>query len=332
MKNTFKLFCLSAVLVIGGVSCKKKYDPQIPPECRLESHNFTSYASLSERVTLMPKEVLDAYRKMDNRPDYQAYNPSASDKALVLKYLALLPPIYWKVFEERCAGIYFIENFMGNGIANWAVDRDGKTYFHIALNPSSLRYSLSKTLTEREQSCFIGAPGLSVNVNAGDKYKGLAYALFHEATHAVDYIKRVTPFVEKDFPEKYWPKKSYKGDIFLKSWKDYAVPAKGGNFKGRDRIKFYGLGGGPKLEMKEAPSLYRGLAKSPFISLYGSKNWAEDLAELATFQMITAKLDQPYIITLSGFQKEDIIYKPMSSNRGKRAAEIMKVLESIPVD
>jgi len=55
--------------------------------------------------------------------------------------------------------------------------------------------------------------------------------------------------------------------------------------------------------MKEASVIYKGLARSSFISLYGSKNWAEDLAEMATFQMITAKLGQPYIVTLSGFDK-----------------------------
>ncbi|MEA3306640.1 MAG: hypothetical protein U9Q34_02530 [Elusimicrobiota bacterium] len=50
---------------------------------------------------------------------------------------------------------------------------------------------------------------------------------------------------------------------------------------------------------------------------------------MATFQMITDRLNQPYIIMLSGFGKEDIIYKPMSSNRGKRAREIMDIIEGL---
>jgi hypothetical protein len=169
---------------------------------------------------------------------------------------------------------------------------------------------------------------MSINVYAGAKYKGLAYALFHEATHAVDYVKGITPFVEPGLLEIYWPERNTKGNIFFNVWQDYSIPRSGRDFSGRDRIKFYGLGGGPKLEMKEAPALYKGLAASPFISSYGSKNWAEDLAEFATFQMITAKLGQPYIITLSGFGK-DMIFKPMSSSKRKRGAEIMKILEDI---
>lgn len=330
MKNIFKLVYLSLILtVVFTVSCKKKYDPQIYPVCRLETYNFKASSSLAERIKLMPKDVLAVYRQMDGRPDYLAYKPSSADKALVLEYLAFLPSIYQKVFKAHCVGIYFVENFMGNGMASWVVDSKGGIYFYITLNPISLKNSLSKTLTERERSCFIGAPGLNVSVNAGTKYKGLAYALFHEATHAVDYIKGVTPFVEATLPERYWPKKYATDNIFFKSWKDYFTPLKGMGFKNRDNIKFYGLGGGPKLKMEEAPALYKGLASSPFISLYGSKNWAEDLAELATFQMITTKLGQPYTITLSGFQKEDIVYKPMSSNRRKRAAEIMKILEAL---
>jgi hypothetical protein len=330
MKNIFKLFYVISISIIFA-SCKKSPQPQMPAMSQPEHFSFEMSSPLSERIKPMPESLLRLYRQMDNRSDYAAYKLSAVDKRLVLEYISLLPPIYQKVFRENCVGIYFIENFIGNGIASWVAGRDNKVYFHITLNPASLKDTLSKTLTERDRSCFSPAPGLSINIDAGTKYKGFAYALFHEATHAVDYVKRITPFVEKNLPEKYWPKKNTKGNIFFNFWKDYAIPRPGRGFEGRDKITFYGLDNGPKLKMKEAPVFYKGLARSPFISLYGSKNWAEDLAEMATFQMITAKLCQPYVVTLSGFAKEDIIYEPMSSNRGKRATEIMKILEAIPV-
>ncbi len=296
-----------------------------------EHFSFEISLPLSERIKPMPESLLRLYRQMDNRPDYEAYKLSAVDKSLVLEYLSFLPSIYQKVFRDNCVGIYFIEGFIGNGIASWVAGRDNKVYFHITLNPASLKDSLSKTLTERDRSCFIPAQGKNITIDAGTKYKGLAYALFHEATHAVDYVKGVTPFVERNLPKKYWPKRNIKENIFFNFWKDYDLPLKEKDYVGRTKITFYTLDNGPKLKMKEASVIYKGLARSSFISLYGSKNWAEDLAEMATFQMITAKLGQPYIVTLSGFAKEDIVYKPMSSNRGKRAAEIMKILESIPV-
>ena len=130
MKNIFKVFYLVLILAVSGsISCGKKYDPQVPLMARFDYYDFESSASLSDRIKLMPKEVLNFYRQIDRRADYQAYNPSSSDKALVLEYLKLLPPIYQKVFKERCAGIYFVENFMGNGMASWIVDRDDKIYF-----------------------------------------------------------------------------------------------------------------------------------------------------------------------------------------------------------
>ncbi|MEA3306641.1 MAG: hypothetical protein U9Q34_02535 [Elusimicrobiota bacterium] len=218
MKTIFKLFYLVFILIMV-VSCKQPSKPQISSLEHPKHFNFEMSSSLSERIKRMPESLLFLYRQMDNRPDYEAYKPSAADKDLVLEYLFLLPPIYERVFKERCVGIYFVENFMGNGIASWVKGRNNKVYFHITLNPASLKDSLSETLTERERSCFIKAPGKSIAVNAGAKYRGLAYALFHEATHAVDYIKGITPYVEKNLPEKYWPERNISENIFFNFWK-----------------------------------------------------------------------------------------------------------------
>jgi hypothetical protein len=166
-------------------------------------------------------------------------------------------------------------------------------------------------------------------VDAGEKYKGFLYALFHEGTHAVDYVKGVTPFADGSMPRKYFPVSPLAGGFFREAWADYGSPTPPVVIKGRENITFYGLGGGPKLPLSEALAMHRELALSPFISLYGSKSWAEDLAELAAFAFITQKLGQPYSIELTGFGPKPEVFYPMKGPAGPRSKKIMKLLGSL---
>ncbi|MBI4802156.1 MAG: hypothetical protein HY796_06495 [Elusimicrobia bacterium] len=336
IKNILKP--LSFILIpalAGAVACKKSGAhavgrAEVPEMAMIELYNYSPASELEERMGKMPDRLLEIYRQMDGRKDYAAYEPSKADKALVVKYLRLLPPVFERVFREKCVGLYFVRGFAGNGMTSWVVDAKGRLYFHMVLNPDALKNDLSATLTEREKSCFLPVPGGRVSVNAGKKYKGLAYALFHEGSHAVDYIYRVTPFVEPDFPERYRPPVPRSGNVFTRAWRNYSLPKPENDYRLRGKITFYGLGGGPKLAFSEAPELYRGLAGSPFVSLYGSKSWAEDFAELAAFDMITRTLGQPYKITLSVPVARPLVFEPMRSSKALiRAEKLMKRLESL---
>lgn len=275
-----------------------------PPEktlTRVEYFNFDPASRLEDRIKAMPPELFAYYRDWDKAPDYTRYEPAPEDKALIMEYFTLLPGVYRQVFEERCLGIYFIGGFKGNGVTSWADDKDGKVYFHVTLNPDSLKKDLSATLTEREASCFVPREGWEVKVNAGTRYKGLLYALLHEGAHGVDYVKGVTPWADDDMPAYLRPAADGKTAIFFRPfWRDFYVPEKGYDFPLRDKITFYGLGGGPKIDFADAPALYKGLEGAPFASLYGSKSWAEDFAELATLHVLAFKLKQPYTVTLTG--------------------------------
>lgn len=329
--NIFKTVCFALALALAGsVSCKRKPagDP-IPPVGRLEYYNFDPAAPLADRIGRIPDKLLDYFRQLDGRRDYRAYTPTAPEKALTLEYLALLPPVYAGVFNERCVGLYFVPDFMGNGATSWVLDRDGRVYFNIVLNPAVLKDDLSKTLTQRERSCFRPGPGPAVEVDAGEKYKGLAYALFHEGTHAVDYVKGVTPWADADMPVKYRPSAPLAGRFFYRVWSDYSTPKPYADIKGRKDITFYGLGGGPRLRPADSPALYAGLAESPYISLYGTKSWAEDLAELVSFYMITRELNQPYIITLRFPGGGETRFEPMSGAAGPRAGEMYARMKSL---
>lgn len=302
---------------------------QTPVMSSLASYDFDPSSKLEDRIGPPTKTLLEAYRLMDGRPDYGGYEPSAAEKKMVIKYLRLMPPPVERIFREKCVGLYFVSGFMGNGMASWVADEEGTVYFSIILNPAALTQTLSETLTEREKSCFIPEEGWEVSVDAGEKYKGLAYALFHESAHAMDYMKGVTPFVEPGMPENFRAPFRGDGGLFTEVWTDYSLPKKGSDYSGRDRITFYGLGGGPKIPAAEAPKLYEGLMKSPFISLYGSRSWAEDLAELAAYGLITGKLGQPYKITYTVPGAKKKVLKPMRGRAKARARAAVKALKGL---
>jgi len=272
--------------------------PELQALSRLETYAFDPASPLEARLTAVPPEVLAHFSAEDKRPDYASYLPTAAEKELLLAYLRLLPPAYEKIFKARCVGVYFISGFMGAGVTSWLAGPGDKIYFHIILNPAAFKKSLSQTLTERERSCFIPRQGWDVKVEAGDDYKGLFYALAHEGTHGLDYAAGVTLFADDTMPEYFRPRRTVAGKIFLERWEDYSKPRAELDFPGRDKLAFYGLGGGPKLEISEAPELYKGLLAGGFVSLYGAKSWAESLADLATFGALDA-LGQPYRITVT---------------------------------
>lgn len=323
-----RLLCL-VLLFFGGAACGQKQTPaELPLTDRLELYDYNPSLQLEDRIGPMPAKLLELYRQMDGRPDYKSYIPSPAEKAQLLEYLRLMPQFVERVFREKCVGIYFVEGFMGNGITSWVADSKGKLYFHITLNPASFRQTLSETLTERERSCFIPAKSWEISVDAGSKYKGLAYAVFHEAAHAADYIEGITPLMDPGQPEAYRAAVHPDGGLFTGTWAVASVPSAGNDFPDRVNLTFYGLGNGPKISLAKAPIVYKGLSGSPFVSLYGSKHSAEDFAELTAYSLIVASLGQPYRITVTG-PAVKIVSEPMKGRAGQRAEAALRLLEKI---
>lgn len=58
------------------------------------------------------------------------------------------------------------------------------------------------------------------------------------------------------------------------------------------------FGSGNRQSLDTAAPIYRALAQTPFVSLYGSSSWYEDVAELVTGYYMTQILKQPYRIVL----------------------------------
>ena len=83
------------------------------------------------------------------------------------------------------------------------------------------------------------------------------------------------------------------------------------------------------MDTSEALPLYKGLAGSGFVSLYGARSWAEDLAELATFALLTGSLGQPYRILVQSPDRKYLL-EPMSGRAASaRAAAALGYIKKI---
>lgn len=286
---------------------------------KLSSYAFDDARPLADRVEEMPPWLLKAWREMDEAPQYRPYLPTAKEKREFDRNLALLPKPIQDAMKDRLIAFYFIENLKGNGLTDWVLDASSRCYVYVVINPVVFRQTLSQTIAERDRSVFRGTVDLQVDAGRGDG--GIVYALAHEGLHAYDYIVGITPFTEPDVA---WHRP--KPALPWESWSAYDSPLAEGDFPARARLRFYGFKP-PELEAAEAAQVYRALARSPFVSLYGARNWADDAAELFVFHHITRTLGRAYRIRLRDDDGSTFAHEPAKSPAlRERAARILKSL------
>jgi len=282
------------------------------------AHSTDSYpevdgTALADRVGDIPDFVLNFMREYDSRPDYEEYQLTAEDERSVMNALENLPPLTRQVLAERLLGIYFIEDFLGNGLCDFVFAPDGEMYVYMVFNPRGLKTNISELLTEKENSCFTPVNGgFEITIDCGETYSGWQYILLHESTHAVDYVKTITPYVEEAI-QPLQRESEYSGKFIDEIWETYNRPVSKFDFNLRQQITFYGFGDGPKMMIPQSIEAYRQRELTPFVSLYASRTWPEDLAELVALYHLTEKMGQPYTITVTQLGHEKYSGQPMES-------------------
>lgn len=318
-------------LLLAVVGCTTVQTPSIEraiaamPAKNLKSYQFDAEAPLIDRVAAAPDFVLKYLRDADNTDKYTAYLPSNVEKGQLDSYLSLLPESYQRTLEERLVAIYFISNWIGSGMADYVLDERKQLYAILVINPETMKHDLSEWITYRESTAFQlqgqGSGRLTVRIDCGIQYTGLMYLLLHETSHIMDYIHHYTPYVEDNL--RALGLGTGDTDFTKGVWINYDTPVRQFDFASRHEISYYGLG--HLLSSAQAPAVYGGLKTSPFASLYGSRNWAEDFAELCTWYHYTGKLKQPYRIVWSDGDGTENVLEPMKSELVQRRLKDLPV-------
>lgn len=282
------------------------------PVAQAAAFRFDPKTPLEKRVRPPPAFVLEQLKKIDNTTAYAAHAPTAKQAQTVARLLAAFPPQWVSVFRQRYLGVYFVKGLKSSGYTDWVVDEQGRVFAWTALRAEVLDLSAQELLNKKEATVFkADKSGVSVSVSLGGGATGLDYILTHEATHVADMLLGLTPWTEEVFT--LFRVKAGRTDFTAPLWRDYNLPHRMNNFPGREKITFYGFGDGPLIPLAEARALYGRFSKQPFVSLYGSLNWAEELAELMAFDAITQRGRQRYVLTVKQPGQTDWIVEPMKN-------------------
>ena len=251
-KSGIFLPALASILLIASASCAKKPDKSIReilagmPFKHLENYEYNLDSELINRVSETPEMILSPLREMDGVDSYESYMPNERELRQIEDCLGLLPALNGKTMKDTLLGIYFVDGFMGSGMADYVLGPNDSLYTILIFNPEALRESLSDWMTFRENSCFIRDNGrYSVEVDCGDAYTGFLYALLHESSHIVDMVEKFTPYTEPALAELQNLGLGTSTPFTRDEWEAYDTPVARYRIDHRDRISFYGLGGAP---------------------------------------------------------------------------------------
>lgn len=264
---------------------------------------FDPSTSLASRITLPPESVLQRYRDLP-KPAPTLHQLTQAERADVENVLQELPAFTRQAFTQHVRSISFVEGIPANATT---IMEDGSTLptFNIVLRASLLHETVSQFLTRKERGYYSAtASDLTLNIEGGS-LSAVLYVLLHESVHVLDISNRAGQVG----PPRLFPS-GPSGLLEQGIWENARtkVPAYQSPLF---QIGWFGSGKPQSLDTAEPT--YRMLARTPFVSLYGSSNWYDDLAELVTCYYMTQTLKQPYRIDLH--RGTEVVYSlsPMDS-------------------
>jgi hypothetical protein len=271
-------------------------------------HGLDPTSPLESRVKDTPEAVLRMFKEAgDTMPTAHAL--TEAERLKLSAAFAALPPLHRRVLGERLRGVSFLDGMPNTALTSAVNPGEPYPLYHITIRAAILRDDVSEWLTWKERTCFeaAGSP-MSVAVEAG-KLDALLYVLLHEATHVVDDCLRITPAIPAgDQPAGGAPAGAFTEGV----WSGRTTPSPRYRDPLLERVRY--RAGGQTFAIDQADSVYTSLRRTPFVSLYGSSNWYDDLAEYVTLYHLTEVLKQPYRIVIRKEGQEAFAYEPMKSD------------------
>jgi hypothetical protein len=270
-------------------------------------HGLDPSSRLESRVRETPRTVLRMFEEGGGTAP-TAHALTAAERRKVSAAFAALPPLHRRILGERLRSVSFLDGMPNTALTSPVNPDEPYRLYHITIRAAILREDVSDWLTWKERTCFnaAGSP-LSVSVDAG-KLDAIVYVLLHEATHVVDGCLRITPALPAgDRPAGTAPASAFTEGV----WSGRTTPSPQYRDPLLESVRF--RAGGKSLAIDKAELVYAALRRTPFVSLYGSSNWYDDLAEYVTLYHLTEVLGQPYRIVIRKEGKKVLAYEPLKS-------------------
>jgi hypothetical protein len=271
-------------------------------------HGLDPTSSLGSRIKETPATVLKMFEEAGEAVP-TAHALTEAERRKLSAAFATLPPLHRRVLGDRLRSVSFLDGMPNTALTSPVNPDEPYRLFHITIRAGILREDVSEWMTWKERSCFeaAGSP-LSVAVEAG-KLDAILYVLLHETTHVVDACLRITPAIPSGDP----PAGDAPASAFTEGvWTGRLTPSPRYRDPLLERVRY--RAGGKTFAIDQAEAVYTSLGRTPFVSLYGSSNWYDDLAEYLALYHLTEVLKQPYRIVVRKEGKEAFAYEPMKSD------------------
>lgn len=289
-----------------GCSAPGATDDQPAADQRAEAarrHGLEFAVPPESRVKPTSPSVLKLFEELGG-PAPTPHPLTAAERSRVSAAFAALPPLHRQVLADRLRSINFLDGMPNTALTSTINPGEPYLVFDITIRAGILDQTVSDWLTWRERGYFEpGNSPLSVTVEAGT-LDALVYVLLHEATHVVDSCLRITPSIE---PGPAAPATDFTAGV----WSDRLTPAPPYRDALLEHLPF--RSGGRRTPIDQAEATYRALGRTPFVSLYGSSSWYDDLAESVAVAHLTATLGQPYRIVIRDGAAEVFRSEPVKS-------------------
>jgi hypothetical protein len=291
--------------LLGGCPPLSADEPGTTADLRaqaLRAFGLDPSSPLASRVQPTPASVLEMFREL-GPPAPTPHELTTDERRQLSQALEALTPLQKRVLGERLRSLSFLDGMPNTALTSTVNPGGEYRLFDITLRASVFRQNASEWLTQKERTCFdtAGSP-LEISVEAGT-LPAIVYALIHEATHVVDSALRMTPAVPSGDPD---------ASAFTRGvWAGSSTPVAAYRNPLLESVVF--RQGGRVLPVADARAVYEALAKTPFASLYGSRNWSDDLAEYVAVYELTRKLHQPYRVVIRKDREAVFVFEPMKS-------------------
>lgn len=306
-----KALVATVALTVGLTSAAPSIEPAYQHARELQAawraHGLDPASPLESRIGPPSAELVKSL--IDQAIAPTDHPLSARERQQITAAFAALPPLQRRVLQERLRRVSVVDGLPMTGTTMRVDGHPSSPLFDITIRASVLQETVSQFLTAKERTCFVASATTPLVFIEGGDLDAIVFVVIHEATHVVDFSLGLTPPVTNDGT----PAAGATATPLTEGiWVDFRTLTPPYRNPLLDGIRFRG---GRAMPMAQAEALYTALRRTPFVSLYGSSSWFEDLAELATWHHLTENLGQPYRITLREWGKATFAYEPMRSPR-----------------
>ncbi len=270
---------------------------------------------LMKYIAPPPEGVFERFREEGMDP---ANHPLTEvERAKVEAAFSVLPPLHQRILGAHIHSISFLDNMPNTALTSPVVSLDSIERFNITFRAGILHETISEWATKKENTLYDRTENneYTVSIEAG-KLDAFVFVLLHEATHVVDAVLNLTPPIENAAD-------SVAPTVITKDiWKKMNVPLEPYIDPLVEKTIFRG---GGRIPIASAPGIYRALSKMPFVSLYATASWSEDIAELETIYHLTHKIKQPFYVYVKKGNHEVARFEPMKSKLVQERLRHLKV-------